>query len=33
MTARFVAAVKQNLLLVNYQPVIDANNHANVVGV
>lgn len=33
MTARFVAAVKQNQLQVNYQPVIDANNHANVVGV
>ena len=33
MTSRFVAAVKQNLLQVNYQPVIDANDHANIVGV
>jgi diguanylate cyclase (GGDEF)-like protein len=33
MTSRFVAAVKQNLLQVNYQPVMDANNHANMVGV
>lgn len=33
MTSRFVAAVKQNLLQVNYQPVMDANDHANMVGV
>jgi diguanylate cyclase (GGDEF)-like protein/PAS domain S-box-containing protein len=33
MTSRFVAAVKQNLLQVNYQPVMDANDHANIVGV
>jgi len=33
MTSRFVAAVKQNLLQVNYQPVMDANDHAHIVGV
>lgn len=33
ITSRFVAAVKQNLLQVNYQPVMDANDHSNMVGV
>lgn len=33
MTSRFVAAVKQNRLQVNYQPVMDANDHSNMVGV
>lgn len=33
MTSRFVAAVKHNLLQVYYQPVMDANDHAKMVGV
>lgn len=33
MTSRFVAAVKQGLLQVYYQPVMDARDHSNVVGV
>lgn len=33
MTARFVAAVKHNLLQVNYQPVMDARDHTHMVGV
>jgi predicted signal transduction protein with EAL and GGDEF domain len=33
MTSRFVAAVKQHLLQVHYQPVMDATDHARVVGV
>lgn len=33
MTSRFVAAVKQGLLQVHFQPVLDANNYKNVVGV
>jgi diguanylate cyclase (GGDEF)-like protein/PAS domain S-box-containing protein len=33
MTSRFVAAVKQGLLQVHYQPVIDAGNHTKIVGV
>lgn len=33
MTSRFVAAVKQGLLQVHYQPVMDARDHTNVVGV
>jgi diguanylate cyclase (GGDEF)-like protein/PAS domain S-box-containing protein len=33
LTSRFVAAVKQNLLQVYYQPVMDASNHANLLGV
>jgi EAL domain-containing protein (putative c-di-GMP-specific phosphodiesterase class I) len=33
MTSRFVAAVKQNLLQVHYQPVMDATDHTRVVGV
>ena len=33
MTSRFVAAVKQNLLQVYYQPVMDAANHTHIVGV
>jgi diguanylate cyclase (GGDEF)-like protein/PAS domain S-box-containing protein len=33
MTSRFVAAVKQGLLQVHYQPVMDARDHTNIVGV
>lgn len=33
LTTRFVAAVKQGLLQVHYQPVMDARNHTHVVGV
>jgi diguanylate cyclase (GGDEF)-like protein/PAS domain S-box-containing protein len=33
MTSRFVAAVKQNLLQVYYQPVMDARDHGRIVGV
>jgi diguanylate cyclase (GGDEF)-like protein len=33
LTNRFVAAVKQHKLQVYYQPVMDAGNHANIVGV
>lgn len=33
MTSRFVAAVKQNLLQVYYQPVMDARDHTRIVGV
>ena len=33
MTSRFVAAVKQNLLQVHYQPVMDAADHGRIVGV
>lgn len=33
MTSRFVAAVKQNLLQVHYQPVMDAGDHTRVVAV
>lgn len=32
MTSRFVAAVKQNLLQVHYQPVMDAGDHTRVVA-
>jgi diguanylate cyclase (GGDEF)-like protein/PAS domain S-box-containing protein len=32
ITSRFVAAVKQKLLQVYYQPVIDASNHTRVAG-
>lgn len=33
LTSRFVAAVKQNKLQVYYQPIMDAGNHANILGV
>ncbi|MBW8329122.1 MAG: EAL domain-containing protein [Thiobacillus sp.] len=33
MTSRFVAAVKQGVLQVYYQPVMDARDHSNIVGV
>ncbi len=33
MTSRFAAAVKQNLLQVYYQPIMDATNYRNIVGV
>jgi diguanylate cyclase (GGDEF)-like protein/PAS domain S-box-containing protein len=33
MTSRFAAAVKHGLLQVHYQPVVDARDHATIVGV